>query len=112
MTPTTAAGSATAYLSADEVYDLLMKDIEPELMSGTVDTLQEKYRGESPADAKARAKRYKAAFAEYDRRLDAYVAKINEQTLRNSRAAAQSLEQSDRLLDAFELAKLETDINH
>ena len=103
--------SATANLSADEVYDLLMKDIEPELMSNTVETLQEKYKGESADEAKARAKRYRNAFAEYDRRLAKYIGDLNASTVRNARAAAKSIEQADRALEEFDLAQLESDIS-
>jgi hypothetical protein len=102
---------AAQNLSADEVYDLLMKDIEPELMSGMVETLEETYKGETAEQAKARAQRYRKAFAAYDRALATYVGKLNANTTRNARAAAKSIEQADRVLEEFDLVTIESDIN-
>lgn len=57
-----------------ELYDLLMADIEPDLVTSTIPTLEEKYRGESPEDAKKRAERYAKAFVTFEERFQTVVA--------------------------------------
>lgn len=44
------------------VYDTLMAEIEPELMSTTINALDEKYKDESEEDRAARMERYQRAF--------------------------------------------------
>lgn len=48
------------------LYDELMQYIEPELVSTTIGTLDELYKGESPAERKARMEQYAAAFFIFD----------------------------------------------
>ena len=52
--------------SGTEVYDGLMVDIEPELLSANIPHLDEPYVGESEEDRKKRYDRYTEAFAKYD----------------------------------------------
>ena len=49
----------------EELYNQLMGGIEPELTTGQVKILEEKYKDESPEQAQARAGRYSKAFATY-----------------------------------------------
>lgn len=48
-----------------EVYDMIMKEIEPDLQSTIVDTLDAKYAGESTEDKQKRMVRYQQAFEKY-----------------------------------------------
>ena len=54
------------------LYDFIMQTIEPDLLSSTIGTLDEKYAGESATDRNARLFRYKKAFEDFDQqaRLD------------------------------------------
>lgn len=48
---------------AEQIYILLMHDIEPDLLPGRMETLAAKYAGESPTEREARMERYNAALA-------------------------------------------------
>lgn len=65
-----------AILSGEEIYDMLMEKIEPELMSKQKDLLAERYKNETPEENTLRGKRYAAALAEYDRQYAEYCAKM------------------------------------
>jgi hypothetical protein len=95
-------------LSPDHVYDMLMGEIEPELVSTVVHTLKEKYTAETAEQATARAARYTAAFAEYEKQLTTYVADLNAAIRQYARAAAVSLETSGRSIDNALLETLDT----
>lgn len=59
-------------LSGEEVYDMIMGQIEPELTKAQMPLLEEKYKDESPEDRKKRQERYQKAFIEYDKRYSQY----------------------------------------
>jgi hypothetical protein len=82
--------------STIELYDLLMKDIEPELMSRSVPSLATKYRRETKEEATIRAARYAKAFQEYERRLEAYIGELNASIRKFGRDAALSFEALER----------------
>lgn len=50
--------TATPLLTAEELYDIMMEVIEPDLMIKNIDTLDQKYAGESPEDRQHRFNRY------------------------------------------------------
>lgn len=76
-----------------EVYDRIMRDIEPELTSAQMPLLSKKYEGETPDAAKMRADRYAQAFAEYDRRYAQYLSEIEGQVRSFGRTVFVSTEQ-------------------
>ncbi len=55
-----------------EIYDSIMREIEPELLSAALPGLEEKYKGDTPAQAKERAERYIRAMEEYEKRYEQY----------------------------------------
>lgn len=93
------------------LYDELMGAIEPELVSTVVPTLRQKYQGESPADSKARAARYKKAFKAYDTALKAYKDALSSKTRAYAHAAATSLEQYAKESENLDLQDLESAID-
>src|SRR5205814_1812909 len=103
MTPTpTATGTAPLpppplILDGQEVYDMLMGQIERDLVTAQLPLLKETYKDETPEQSKARAERYNRAFAEYDKQYAAYI-KQQEQQLqgyqRNFLSNLQTLNQS------------------
>lgn len=56
-----------------EVYDKIMKEIEPDLVSSVMDTLDEKYAGETEEEKAKRMQRYAAAFVEYEKQYQEYM---------------------------------------
>ncbi len=106
--PKTDDTSAPLIPTGEELYDRLMAEIEPELLTKNLPTLDEKYKGESPEDAKVRADRYDKAFAEYEKRLAEYMGSLKGKVNSYRRTAMQSAEAEDRVHDTDILKTLES----
>lgn len=83
-------------VAGDALYDWIMGPIDPELTTAVLPTLAEKYAAETPEQAAARAARYTAAFAEYERQFQAYGSQWHFQFSQYQHAALASLEHADR----------------
>jgi hypothetical protein len=83
-------------LSGQEIYDMIMSGIEPELTSSQLPLLDEKYVTETEDEKNARADRYEHAFEEYDKQFQAYSDKWADDLRKYKRAAVQSVEQAHR----------------
>ncbi len=79
-----------------EIYDMLMKEIEPELMHDHLPLLAEKYKNEKPEATKVRAKRYKEAFARFEAELKAYTEKTHADIHSYKRKAVAYIEERSR----------------
>lgn len=66
---TKGATEPPAALSAEWVYDTLMQEIEPDLTTGSIRTLDTKYAGESPEEREIRMERYTLAFEVFEQAL-------------------------------------------
>lgn len=66
----TAAVAEPEYLSAQWVYDTLMEEIEPDLMTANILKLDETYAGETEAEKMDRMDRYEVAFTILDECLE------------------------------------------
>jgi hypothetical protein len=97
-------------LSAEEIYDMLMAEIEPDLVSGVIEHLAEKYPNETPEEKAARAARYTQAFAEYDVRLQQYREEWDAKLARFKRLAIGYLEHKDRGSESARLQDLESSL--
>lgn len=113
-----ASGSASAQgggpppiLPGEEIYDQLMSKIEPELTSGHIHLLKEKYKNETPAQAKTRAERYNRAFSEYEKRCAQYEADWQGRLDLWNRSVAVSLERDDRSDDEKQMRDLASAIS-
>jgi hypothetical protein len=93
--------------TGEELYNFLMKDIEPDLLTSQLPLLDERYKNESPEAAAARAARYEKAFAEYEKRLSAYMAELNAKVREYQRTAMQSIEHEERAEEEQKLSGLE-----
>ncbi len=94
--------------SGETLYNQLMGEIEPELLAGNLPLLEEKYKTEPPAQAKVRADRYEKAFAEYDKRLKAYLGDLDQRARTYQRMALKSAEEKEREEDDTALHSIET----
>lgn len=65
-------------ITGAEIYDLIMRSIEPELLTTSVYDLAEKYKDETSAEHQERQDRYKIAFAEYDRRYPIFLNALHD----------------------------------
>ena len=101
-----------AIMDGNEVYDMLMAEIEPDLVTANLPTLQEKYKDESREEMQARAERYKAAFVEYKKRYAEYKAKQEEEVRSYGRDLMGAVEQKSEVRDAEALGDLESAISN
>lgn len=111
---TSATGIPTppAIMDGNEVYDMLMAEIEPDLVTANLPTLQEKYKDETPEQTKVRGERYKAAFIEYKKRYAEYAAKQEQEVRDYGRHLIGSVEQKSEARDADALGDLESAISN
>ena len=58
-------------LTGQALYDSIMGDIEPELLTKNMPRISAMIAKDTPEERKARAERYTAAFAEYEKRFAA-----------------------------------------
>lgn len=94
--------------SAQEIFDLLMQKIEPELTSKEVSGLEEKYKNESPTEALQRAERYKQAFNTFDIAFEKYMMDLNDQVHRYRKSTFSSIEEEHREEEAEKMNSIET----
>lgn len=93
--------------SAQEIYDSLMKDIEPELLTANIASLKEKYAGESDAERKQRMQRYQRAYKAYDKAYVAYIQNLKTSVNGYRKDALRSVEKRSQARDADLLLRLE-----
>ena len=92
---------------AEQVYNTLMADIEPDLMLETIPLLDQKYAGESKADHDVRMKRYEAAYRKFDEEFTKLMAEVNEEVRQEKKTALHSKEEAARSEESTQLQSLE-----
>lgn len=97
--------------SGDELYDMLMEKIEPELTTKVLPLLDSRYKKETPAQAKERAKRYEKAFEAYEKALQEYIADLKRKLHSHQKVAMRSAEKGERQREEKALDTLESDIS-
>lgn len=65
--------SGPSVKNAREIYDSIMVEIEPDLLTHNLPLLEEKYRGESTEKRSLRLNRYNKAMAEYRIKRDEFL---------------------------------------
>lgn len=95
-----------------QVFDLIMAQIEPDLVSTTVTTLDEKYKDETPAQAKARAERYVKAYEKYEEAYARFTSFMNVRVAGWQHITIKRAEEKSNKTDASELSSLESDIQN
>ncbi len=93
---------AQTEFSPEWLYDSLMEQIEPELMSATIETLEKKYANETEKEKEARALRYEEAFKLYDEclaELDWVIAEDAKFIKKEMEAVVRSMEADERKAD-------------
>ncbi len=93
--------------TAQELFDVLMKDIEPELTSEGQKRLAEKYANETLPEYAARRQRYELAFAQYDAAYEEYMDRLQTQVERYRRHSFEEVEMEDRQEEETEMKKLD-----
>ncbi len=98
-------------LSGDELYDSIMGQIEPELLSANLPMISSLCANETAEQRSARAKRYQAAFKEYDLRFKKHCDEWNQQLHNYKHEAIKYIEQEAKTNEIAELEEIEYSIN-
>jgi RPA family protein len=92
--------------SGQELFDVIMGNIEPELTSVGAEKAKVTYVAETLEQRKARMQRYELAFERYDQAYEGYMATLHAQVGRYRQASFQNVELKDRSREEGVLDKL------
>lgn len=101
-----------AIMDGNEVYDMIMAEIEPDLTTANLPTLAERYKDETDEQKEERAERYKAAFIEYKKRYAEYKEQMTQDVQSYGRNLMRSVEARSTASDESELGELESAISN
>lgn len=96
---------------AQELYDLLMADIEPDLLLENVSTLDAKYKGETALEHEARMKRYEVAYKKFDEEFSKFMVEIDGKVRTSRRSALQEKEGAAKAEEEAKLQSLSSAFN-
>ena len=108
QTQTQQTGSSKpAIPEADELYNMLMQEIEPDLVVENLDKLDDLHPNETEEERKARYERYQAAFEEYRVKRQEYMDEKNAEVNEYCKIKIRRIEEKSRQNEADKLAQLE-----
>ncbi|MFH0770046.1 MAG: hypothetical protein V1926_01575 [Candidatus Peregrinibacteria bacterium] len=93
--------------SGKELYDFIMRQIEPELTSDQSPLLNEKYKNETPHQLQERGRRYIKAFDQFNRELQKYREETNGTIAQYKKSLSLDVEQLSALADSLQLSFLD-----
>ncbi|MBM3227241.1 hypothetical protein FJZ27_00010 [Candidatus Peribacteria bacterium] len=108
MTTTSAQATVTARNPGQELYDSIMRGIEPELCSDTIPHLAEKYKDESKEDRAKRVERYNKAYTEFDRAAATHIKQLKTAKKAHKKEAMRSAEIKSQAEEAVKLRQMES----
>ncbi|HAI97992.1 TPA: hypothetical protein DCL30_00410 [Candidatus Peribacteria bacterium] len=91
-----------------QVYDALMLQIDPELLTANIPSLGEKYRDETPEAKAERLKRYGASYARYDQVFLEWITSLHAAVRSYRHEALQSAEAQNQEKEATGLLQLQS----
>lgn len=94
--------------NGEDLYNQLMRDIEPDLTTDQIPLLSERYAGETVEEATQRAQRYQEAYVQYEEVYNRYIADLSERVHVYRKSALQSAEQKSRHSEQQHLQDLES----
>lgn len=94
----------------DELYDSIMSQIEPDLVTAMIPLLEEKYKSETPEQNKMRMERYQKAFEKYKEEFAKYSQNWDSQLNAFQRSTMQDVENDDRKDEGGDLSGIESAI--
>ena len=92
---------------AEEIYDNIMSQIEPELTTEEIHTLDEKYKDETEEQRKGRMARYEKAYAHFDKEVDTFLGNVQEKARESKRTSLKKKEAEVRRKEEAALNNLE-----
>lgn len=93
-TDTNSNGGITDEELAQQLYDVVMRDIEPDLLSYNAPKLAEFYKDETEAEHAKRIERYQAAYTQFESAWGAFLTKVQSQLSKHQQIALQAKEAS------------------
>jgi hypothetical protein len=102
---------ALGAIQPKDVYNCIMVQIEPDLITTNVNTLHSKYAGESAEQTTARIERYAKARAEYKRELELYLQQNSQRISQEQKIALEAIELESRATEQEQLALIENFFN-
>ena len=109
-TTTSPAGTGITFPSGTEVYDSIMANIESDLLSGKIATLDDAYPNETADEKKARYERYAAAFVAYDAEYAKWEQGLSDAVTDYRKTAMKSAEDESKTTDESALSAIEQSI--
>jgi len=97
--------------TGEEIYNAIMGEIEPELLSQNIPSLDEKYSGETEEERAKRLKRYQEAYKTYDEKYTKWIEGLKQLVEKARRHAIQSAEKESRDKELVGLAYLESQLS-
>lgn len=108
LPPDPPAGAAPHIPTGQELYDLIMGNIEQELTTEGLKMLKVKYAGETTEEKYARKKRYDVAFGRYKEAYEGYIATLQAQMERYRRHSFRQIETDDQQVEQGLLGKIQS----
>lgn len=99
--------AALNFPTGEEVYDSIMGEIEPELLTANIPHLDEQYVNETEEDRAARYERYNTAYAAYDEAYAKWEADLNTLVTSYRHDALSSAEAQSKQDDETAMTQLE-----
>ncbi len=97
--------------TGQELYDLIMAHIEPELTTEGLKNLKEKYKDENPEQLASRKQKYQVAFDRYEQAYQGYLATLQTQVDRFYRASFAQVEVEDRQYESATMQSLQQSLS-
>ena len=92
---------------AQQLYDALMVDIEPDLLLANIPLLDERYAGETEEERRVRMKRYEEAYKEFDAALATFMGSVRAEVKTAKRQSLREKETKERAQEETNLTSLE-----
>lgn len=91
---------------AEELYNLLMAEIEPDLLLENIPGLDEKYKGETKDEHDLRMKRYEVAYKKFDEEFSKFMVEVDDKVRTSKRSALKEKESAAQAEDEARLQSL------
>src|SRR4051812_33442491 len=92
---------------AEQLYDALMAEIEPELVLSVIPTLDAKYASEMPEQKAARMKRYEKAYKKFDAEFATFVSGVDQEVRTTKRTSLKNKESEERTKENSAISSIE-----
>lgn len=96
ITDNSTTGGITDDELAQQLYDVVMRDVEPDLLSYNLPKLAEFYKDETPAEHSNRMERYRTAYTKFEQAWRDFLTKVQMQVTSGQKMALEQKEASDR----------------